>query len=546
MGTAGSNVRERAWRAYVDGAWSDATDLFLLADSAAPLAAGDIEALGWAAAISGRDQDMLGAFERLHAHCAALDDDVGAARAAFWTGLRLMMMGEVSRGAGWLQRAGGHAERTPPDCAQRGYLLLPQIQMHRSKGAFDAALDAAGRAIAMGQRVGDPDLVALAGCLKGGILFALGRIADGFVPIDETMLLATDGRLSPLVCAVVYCDVISACCRVQEMVRAREWTAELTAWCARNPQARAFNGQCLVHRAEIMQLEGDWAAALEEARKASEQLQGTNERTAMASAAYRRGEICRLQGRFADAEAHYLEASDLGRDPQPGLALLRRAQGRTEDAGTIILRAVETAAEDLLGQAALLPACVEILLAAGALDQAADAATRLRHIAERFDTEMLAMLSDQAWGALDFANGNVAGAIALLAKVRNFWAELGAPYLAARLRVEIARGYASLGDAESADLELTAAEKVFRDLGAEPDLAAARALRSSGGRRNPLTPREREVLARLAEGLTNRETADALGLSAKTVNRHVENIFNKIGVSTRAAAVAKAMKADLL
>jgi tetratricopeptide (TPR) repeat protein len=141
------------------------------------------------------------------------------------------------------------------------------------------------------------------------------------------MLLATDGHLSPLVCAVVYCDVISACCRVQEMVRAREWTAELTAWCARNPQARAFNGQCLVHRAEVMQLEGDWAAALEEARKASEQLQGTNERTAIASAAYRRGETCRLQGRFANAEKHYREASEFGRDPQPSLALLRRGAG---------------------------------------------------------------------------------------------------------------------------------------------------------------------------------------------------------------------------
>ena len=186
------------------------------------------------------------------------------------------------------------------------------------------------------------------------------------------------------------------------------------------------------------------------------------------------------------------------------------------------------------------------MVKAGTLDQAADAAARLRDIAERFDTEMLAMLSDQAQGTLDLANGNVAAAIALLAKVSNFWADLGAPYLGARLRVEIARGYASLGDAEGADLELTAAEKVFCELGAEPGLAAVRALRSSGGGRSSLTPREREVLARLAEGLTNRETADALGLSAKTVNRHVENIFNKIGVSTRAAAVAKAIKADLL
>jgi DNA-binding CsgD family transcriptional regulator len=212
----------------------------------------------------------------------------------------------------------------------------------------------------------------------------------------------------------------------------------------------------------------------------------------------------------------------------------------------MILRAVETAGGDLLAQAALLPACVEILIAAGALDQAGDAVERLRGIARRFDTQMLAMLADQAQGALDFASGDIATAIGLLSKVRNFWADLGAPYLAARLRTVIAQGYATLGDTESAELEMAAAEDVFRELGAEPDLAAVRAFRGRGSEDNPLTLREREVLARLAEGLTNRETAEALGLSAKTVNRHVENIFNKIGVSTRAAAVAKALKADLL
>lgn len=546
MAAAGNELRETARKAYADGAWADATDLFLRADSRSSLEPEDIEALAWAAAIAGRDQEMLAALERLHAHFSAVDDDVEAARAAFWIGLRSMMIGEVSRGAGWLQRAAGHAEKTPPDCVQRGYLLLPQVQMHRARGALHQALDAADRAIAMGQRAGEPDLIALAGCLKGGVLLGLGRITEGLVPIDETMLLAADGRLSPLICAVVYCDIISACCRAQELVRAREWTAELTDWCARNPQARAFNGQCLVHRAEIMQLEGAWAAALDEARKASEHLQGTNERTAMASAAYRRGEICRLQGRLAEAEGHYREAGGLGRDPQPGLALLRLAQGRTGDATTMILRAVETAGEDLLAQAALLPACVEVLIAAGALDRAAEAVGRLRGIAQRFDTEMLAMLADQAQGSLDVATGDIARAIALLSKVRNYWADLGAPYLAARLRAVIARGYAALGDAESADLEMTAAEEMFRRLGAEPDLAAMRAFRRGDSARNPLTPREREVLARLAEGLTNRETAEALGLSPKTVNRHVENIFNKIGVSSRAAAVAKALKADLL
>jgi tetratricopeptide (TPR) repeat protein len=188
MQAAGHTLREWARNAYAENAWSDAADLFLLADATSPLEPDDIEALAWAAGISGRDADMLAALERLHAHFSALDDNVEAARAAFWIGLRSMMIGEVGRAAGWLQRAAAHAAKTPPDCPQRGYLLLPKIQMHRSRGSFEAALTAAERAITMGQQADDPDLIALAGCLKGGTLFHLGRIAEGLVPIDEAML----------------------------------------------------------------------------------------------------------------------------------------------------------------------------------------------------------------------------------------------------------------------------------------------------------------------------------------------------------------------
>lgn len=535
---------DAARKAYRRNAWADATELFLLADAEAALDVVDLEALVWAAGIAARDAEMLAALERLYGYHEARSDHENCAHAAFWCGLRNMMIGEVGLGSGWLQRAAKHADATPPDCVQRGYLILPQVFMLRAKGDYEAAVAAANEALAFGERLGDTDLVALAGSLKGGILFRLGRIDEGYGPIDEAMLLANGERLSPIVSGVVYCEIVSSCCRVQEMARAREWTAILDAWCRRNPQARAFNGVCQVHRAEVLQLEGNWSEAYAEAERAGEGLKGTTEQTAMATAAYRRAEILRLRGRLDEAEAEYRRAGEIAIDPQPGLALLRLAKGRRDEAAAMIRRAIETAA-DMPRKTALLPAGIEIRLACGDLDGAEDLCAEMTEIAGHFGTEILARVADQGCGALALARGDAAAAVAALSKARRYWSEFGAPYLVARLRLDIARGCTELGDTESAAMELAAAEKTFRELGAAPDLARLRAIR---GDRTPgnLTAREREVLALLAEGNSNRKIATDLGLSPKTVNRHVENIFNKLGVSSRAAAVAKGLKSGTI
>ncbi len=533
--------------AYRRGAWADATDLFLRADAETGLEIDDLGALVWAAGISARDQEMLAGLERVYAHHADRGDHEECARAAFWSGLRNMLIGEVGLGSGWLQRAAKHAEQTSPDCVQRGYLLLPQVFMHRGKGDYEAAVKIADAAIAIGEKAGEPDLIALAGSVKGGVLFRLGRIHEGYVPIDEAMVLASSERLSPLVCGVVYCEIVSSCCRVLEMVRAREWTAVLDDWCRRNPQAKAFNGVCQVHRAEVLQLEGNWTEAFAEAERAGDGLEGTAEQTALATAAYRRGEILRLRGAFAASEREYRLAGEIAIDPQPGLALLRLAQGRPDEAAAMIRRALETAG-DMPRKTALLPAAIEILIACGDLDVAEGLCGEMSGIAERFGTEILARVSDQARGSLALARGEFGDAVAALTRARRYWSEFGAPYLVARLRVAIAQGCAALGDTESAELELDAAEKLFRALGAEPDLARVRALRTgkAGGEAGTLTEREREVLRMMAEGGSNREIAGQLGLSPKTVNRHAENIFDKLGVSSRAAAVARALKAGVI
>ncbi len=533
--------------AYQRGAWADATDLFLGADTETGLEIDDLDALVWAAGISARDREMLAALERVHAHHADRGDHEECARASFWSGLRNMMIGEVGLGSGWLQRAAKHAEQTPPDCVQRGYLLLPQVFMHRGKGDYEAAVEVADAAIAIGEKAGEPDLIAFAGSVKGGVLFRLGRISEGYLPIDEAMVLASSKRLSPLVCGVVYCEILSSCCRVLEMVRAREWTAVLDDWCRRNPQAKAFNGVCQVHRAEVLQLEGNWNEAFAEAERAGDGLQGTAEQTALATAAYRRGEILRLRGDFAASEEEYRLAGEIAIDPQPGLALLRLAQDRPDEAAAMIRRDLETAG-DLSRKTALLPAAIEIFIACGNLEIAASLCGEMSGLAERFGTEILARVSDQARGSLALARGEFGDAVTALTRARRYWSEFGAPYLVARLRVAIAQGCAELGDAESAELELAAAEKLFRALGAEPDLARIRALRTgkAGREAGALTEREREVLRMMADGGSNREIAAELGLSPKTVNRHAENIFDKLGVSSRTAAVAKALKAGAI
>jgi DNA-binding CsgD family transcriptional regulator len=534
---------QAARAAYSEGAWADATELFLTADAESELQVDDLESLVWAAGISAQDRIMLDALERLYSHYSAKQNHVECARTAFWCGLRNMLIGEVGLGSGWLQRAARHAEQTAPDCVQRGYLLLPQIFVHRGKGDYETAIDLADKAIAIGENGEDPDLIAMAGSLKGGILFRLGRINDGYVPIDEAMLLANSQRLSPVVCGVVYCEIVASCCRVLEMVRAREWTAILTDWCRRNPQAKAFNGVCQVHRAEVLQLEGNWSEAFAEAERAGDGLSGTTEHTAMANAAYRRGEILRLRGEFDKSDAEYRLAGEIGVDPQPGLALLRLAQGRRDEATAGLRRALGTAG-DLPRKTALLPAGIEIFIACSDLDAAERLCGEMSDIAERFGTEILARVADQGHGSLALARGQFSDAVTALTRAQRYWSAFGAPYLVARLRVDIARGCLELGDLESAERELDAAENIFQDLGAAPDLARIRAIRNvpkAMGLGN-LTARERQVLSLVADGGTNREIAEELGLSPKTVNRHIENIFGKLGVSSRAAAVAKGLK----
>jgi DNA-binding CsgD family transcriptional regulator len=344
----------------------------------------------------------------------------------------------------------------------------------------------------------------------------------------------------------MYCSVIATCQQVYAFDRTREWTIALTQWCEGQPDMVAFAGACQVHRAEIMQLLGTWPEAIEEARRACLRSQGVDRRAA-AAALYQQAEVHRLKGEFGAAEEAYRGASRLGLEPQPGLALLRLVQGRSGAAATAIRRVASTTV-NRLKRMGLLPAYVEIMLAAGDVQDARNACRELEEIARSFDTEVPDAIAAQARGAVDLAEGSAQAALDSLRLAFEVWQRIQAPYAAARVRVLIGLACRALGDEDGADLEFDAARSICERLGAIPDLARIDSLikGAPSGHAHGLTPRELQVLRLVAAGKTNAAVAAELFLSARTVERHLSNIFTKLDLSTRTAATAWAYEHDLI
>ncbi|ABS27848.1 response regulator receiver protein [Anaeromyxobacter sp. Fw109-5] len=530
---------------YRHRAWADAYHSLSLADGATPLAAEDLELLASAAYLTGRELAFHNALDR--AHHAHLDAGgrVRAARCAFWSGLTLLLRGDTAQATGWLGRAQRLVEGE--DCVEHGYLLLPVAEQRLGEGDGAGAHVVAARAAGLGDRFRDADLIACARHVQGRALIQVGQVQAGLALLDEAMLAVVAGELAPIMTGLIYCSVIDACQELQALRPAREWTTALARWCEQQPQLVAFTSTCLVHRAEIMQLNGAWTEAMAEACRACERFSQGLERVPPAAAFYRRAELHRLRGELAAAEEAYRTASRLGRDPQPGLALLRLAQGRT-DAASAAIRRVVGATPDPLQRAKLLPAQVEIMLAVGGVDEARSACRALEECAETFDTEVLRALAAQARGAVLLAEREAQAALGALRRAFELWQRVEAPYEAARVRALMGLACRSLGDHEAADLELGAARAVFEGLGASPELARLDAIRerSTPAGRSPLTPRELQVLRLVAAGRTNKAIAAELFLSERTIDRHISNIFRKLNVPSRAAATAHAYDRKLL
>ena len=524
--------------------WGDACRHLSAADIEHSLEAEDLERFAVASYLVGRFDDSVEAWTRAHQESARLGDVAYAARCAFWLAFGLLNRGDLARGSGWVDRAQRLLDDAGLDCVEQGYLRYPVAlrAIFEGDGATaHAAFTAAGE---IGDRFGDAELVTLARVGVGRCLIYMGEVAAGVGLLDEAMVAVTAREVSPIAVGDVYCTVIEACQELFDLRRVHEWTAALSHWCESQPDLVLYRGQCLVHRSEIMLLHGAWSDAMEEAVRACERL--THE-PALGAAFYQRAELHRTRGEFESAEAAYRRANEMGRDPQPGLALLRLAQGNVDAANASIRRVVDEA-QDPMERTRVLGAYVDIVLTSGDIVAARTAADELSMIATEMNAPFLHALAQRCTGAVLLAQGDARAALGVLRDAWSGWRKLDAPYEAARVRVLIGLACRALGDDDSADMELDAARSVFQQLDAAPELARVEELSglASVAAAGGLTAREVQVLASVATGKTNRAIADDLFISEKTVARHLSNIFTKLGLSSRSAATAYAYEHDLV
>jgi RNA polymerase sigma factor (sigma-70 family) len=529
------------------GMWSAAFDLMSGLDTRHQLDGNAMESFATAAYMIGRESTFLELLERAFGAFCTGAEPLRAARSAFWIGLTLMFRGEYGRGSGWLVRSERLVGEHGNDCVEQGYIFLPRVESSLASGDFAAADNYASEAVRIGEQFGDEDLLAIGRHLKGRIQIETGNTAEGLILLDETMIAATDGRLSPIVTGLIYCSVIEICQNYQIQKRAKEWTEALSGWCGKQPELVAFTGRCLIHRSEILIFDGKWTEALAEAGAACRRLLAGPVEHHAGPAYYQEGEVLRLSGRFDEADESYRSASRLGFDPQPGLALMRLRQGKSQAALSSIKRTLASV-RAAVRRMHLLPAAVEIMLATGDVETARKLCDELSGFAVRHVSDAIEAASAEAIGDLSFAEGNLEGALPNYGRAAELWRDLHAPYRLARLRLKTGQTCAALGDSEGASREIEAARDVFGLLGAEPDRKAAEALLRSltQSMERLLTPRQTQILQLVAEGLTNREIAQRLGLSERTVDRHVSDTLTRIDVPTRAAATAFAISHGLI
>jgi len=534
----------RGRKSFEQRAWAESYRLLQAADRDAPLDAEDLERLAIAAYLVGRDDDCEAFTARAHQTFLDRGDREGAARAAFWFGFALMGRGAIAPASGWFARSGRLLDEGQLDCVVRGYLLIPIAIKCIVQGDPSAAHATFSQAADIARRFADRDLASVACHGRGRALIRLGRIAEGAALLDEAMASVIAGDVTPLVAGDVYCSVLEGCQETFDLRRAYEWTASLARWCATQPDLVRYRGECLQYRAEVLQLRGQWNDAARDAVGACELLVS---RPAAGAAFYRCGEIHRLRGEFTKAEEAYTRAHERGRKPQPGLSLLRLAQGQI-DAAAASIRSVLLDTQAQFSRARMLPAAVEILLAADDVGAAGTASAELSEIALAIGAPLLSAASAYATGAVLLAEGDLVGASTSLRQACEIWRELGMPYEEAQTCVLLAAVCERRGDQDGRWFEIETARRIFTQLKAEHCLTriAEQSGRASHQRVGSLSEREAQVLRLLAAAKTNRAIADELFISEKTVARHVSNIFDKLGVSSRSGATAWAFQHNLI
>ncbi|MBK5287883.1 MAG: hypothetical protein JJE46_05380 [Acidimicrobiia bacterium] len=461
-----------------------------------------------------------------------------AGQCAVWLWEHHSFKGRPSIAGGWLRRARRALESTP-ESTEYGALLLREAETAHGAGDLEESATTALEVVELGRRLRSPDLEAEALQTLGRVLIDRGEPREGLANIDEAMLFAVEGRLRPYSTGKVYCSLISACESLGDLARAAEWTDATTRWAQQHPLA-VFPGLCRVHLASSLRSRGDWNRAEEQARRACDELATLN--VSNAAAGYAEiGEIRRRIGDLEGAEAALHRAEELCGQPQAGLALLRLAQGNVEAATAIINRSISEITWDRLARARLLPASAQIAIAAGDLVRATAALEELETTATDFASPALIAAALTTRGRVQLAADDPA-ACATLHHAAERWNELDVPYEVATARMLQGSGCRKAGDLDGAAASLAAAREIFEQLGAALDLRHVGLMSATPQLPAGLSAREAEVLRLVATGATNKQIAEELFLSEKTVSRHLSNIFTKINVTSRAAATAFAFE----
>jgi len=454
--------------------WSEALAAFSAADALVRLAPADLESLAEAAWWCGRVADCITAQERAFALYLEQQNQGRAALLSMALAEHAFQKLSYSVAKGWLKRA-EHLLEGESESIEHGYLARFQERIaFEGEGDLDQAQALAERAHALGTRFRDHDLEMLTLHDRGGILVAKGQVADGLTLMEEAMVAAVAGELGARTTGRVYCNMIDTCEKLADYRRAGEWDEAARRWCDRVGHASGFPGICRVKRAELMRLRGTWLDAEQEARRACVELEDFLSFAALAFQEV--GEIRLLVGDLAGAEQAFGRAQELGRDPEPGLARLRLAQGNAPAARALVDRALVDNVAGRLGRGGLLPTQIEIALALGDLDTARAAAEELQAIAEAYESQVLIAVAAYADGALQLALRRPEEAAASLRKACRLWKDSVVPYEEARCRLLLGMAYRAQGNNELGHLELETASAAFERLGAILDRDRAREL----------------------------------------------------------------------
>jgi class 3 adenylate cyclase len=479
----------QAGRDAVQGhAWQEAYDALSEADRQGSLTGEGLELLAWAAYWTAHPDETVEAVERAYGAYLKEGNRAAAAMMAFRVAEQHGMRMAIPQAQGWAARAERLAEEDP-EWPVHGWLEWMRGLMAWFQGDFEGAIANYDRALEFASRTGDRNLHGMSLHDKGHSLCLLGRVAEGTALMDEAMVAVVGGELDPEAAGYVYCGMIGACSKLGDYRRAAEWTEATLRWCERQ-SVPAFPGVCRIHKAELMRLHGSLTKAEEEARMACEELPRFNFLSGLGPANYEIGEVRRRLGDFRAAEEAYARAHEFGYNPQPGLSLLRLAQGKVEAAGAGIREAMAYASGNHCLLVRLLAAQIEIALAAGDMKLAASAVDELDTVVGEYEAASLHAVAAGVRGAVRLARGNAAGALPDLRRAQQTWRRIDAPYEVAELCLLLARTHRALGDEDTALMEARSARDTFERIGARP--AAERAA-SLLGELAPSTERQERV-----------------------------------------------------